>query len=115
MAPSVAMWSDANRLGSPVPSSTRCGLTPSHTPAYAPYAAPPDCIMTRRRPYKFHRITGIMDCCDNCNTPDPHRGNPAYRRVLWAVLAINAAMFLVEIGAGLAAGSHRCKPMPSIF
>lgn len=30
---------------------------------------------------------------------------PAYRRVLWAVLAINAAMAAVEIGAGLAAGS----------
>ncbi|MGY3488217.1 Co/Zn/Cd efflux system component [Bradyrhizobium sp. USDA 4011] len=28
-----------------------------------------------------------------------------YRRVLWLVLAINAAMFSVEIGAGLAAGS----------
>ena len=28
-----------------------------------------------------------------------------YRRVLWWVLAINAAMFSVEIGAGLAAGS----------
>jgi Co/Zn/Cd efflux system component len=39
-------------------------------------------------------------CCN-----DPHRGNPAYRRVLWSVLAINACMFLVEIGAGLAAGS----------
>src|ERR1700751_5322772 len=36
---------------------------------------------------------------------DPHRGNPAYRRVLWAVLAINATMFIVEIGAGVAAGS----------
>src|SRR6266705_3287245 len=45
------------------------------------------------------------DCCDHCNLPDPHRGNPAYRRVLWAVLAINAVMFVVEIGAGLAAGS----------
>jgi Co/Zn/Cd efflux system component len=50
----------------------------------------------------------MADCC--C-TPsplnlDPHRGNAAaYRRVLWAVLAINAVMFLVEIGAGLAAGS----------
>src|SRR6266404_9754422 len=29
----------------------------------------------------------------------------AYRRVLWAVLAINAAMFAVEVIAGLAAGS----------
>jgi Co/Zn/Cd efflux system component len=46
-----------------------------------------------------------MDCCDHNHSLDPHRGNPAYRRVLWAVLAINAAMFLVEIGAGLAAGS----------
>ena len=37
--------------------------------------------------------------------PDPHRGNAAYKRVLWIVLAINAVMFLVEIGAGVAAGS----------
>ena len=46
-----------------------------------------------------------VDCCDHRDLPDPHRGNPAYRRVLWAVLAINAVMFVVEIGAGLAAGS----------
>src|SRR5258707_6040679 len=45
------------------------------------------------------------DCCDHRDLPDPHRGTPAYRRVLWAVLAINAVMFVVEIGAGLAAGS----------
>src|SRR6478735_10130864 len=50
----------------------------------------------------------MADCC--CTPPplnlDPHPGNAAaYRRVLWAVLAINAAMFLVEIGAGVAAGS----------
>jgi Co/Zn/Cd efflux system component len=47
------------------------------------------------------------DCCnhhDHC-APDPHRANPVYRRVLWAVLAINGSMFLAEIGAGLAAGS----------
>jgi Co/Zn/Cd efflux system component len=37
---------------------------------------------------------------------DPHQGNAAaHSRILWAVLAINAVMFLVEIGAGLAAGS----------
>jgi Co/Zn/Cd efflux system component len=48
---------------------------------------------------------------DSCCTPpplnlDPQRGNAAaYRRVLWAVLSINTVMFLVEIGAGLAAGS----------
>jgi Co/Zn/Cd efflux system component len=49
----------------------------------------------------------MADCC--CTPPplnlDPHRGNSAYRRALWAVLAINAVMFLVEIGAGVAAGS----------
>jgi Co/Zn/Cd efflux system component len=35
---------------------------------------------------------------------DPLRRAP-YRRLLWWVLAINALMFAVEIGAGLAAGS----------
>lgn len=43
-------------------------------------------------------------CC--CSLPpDPHRGNRAYKRVLCMVLAINAVMFVVEIDAGLAAGS----------
>jgi Co/Zn/Cd efflux system component len=47
---------------------------------------------------------------DACCAPPPlnldcNRGNVIYRRVLWAVLGINTAMFLVEIGAGLAAGS----------
>jgi Co/Zn/Cd efflux system component len=47
---------------------------------------------------------------DACCTPpqlnlDRNRGNAGYHRVLWAVLGINAAMFVVEIGAGLAAGS----------
>jgi Co/Zn/Cd efflux system component len=49
----------------------------------------------------------MADCC--CAppplNPDPHRGNVAYRHVLWAVLSINAVMFLVEIAAGFAAGS----------
>jgi Co/Zn/Cd efflux system component len=40
-----------------------------------------------------------------CEQVDPHRGNESYRRVLWAVLAINAAMFAVEVTAGLASGS----------
>ena len=41
-------------------------------------------------------------CCQHC---EPDDGGPAFRRVLWAVLAINAVMFLVEIGAGVMAGS----------
>jgi Co/Zn/Cd efflux system component len=50
----------------------------------------------------------MADCC--CTPPPLNLGTDkaaasVYRRVLWAVLAINAAMFLVEIGAGLAAGS----------
>ena len=43
-----------------------------------------------------------MDSC--CAPPPPHR-SVAYRRVLWAALVINAAMFAIEIVAGLAAGS----------
>ena len=43
-------------------------------------------------------------CC-NQTSADPHRGDQGYRRVLWAVLAINATMFAVEVAAGVAAGS----------
>jgi len=47
---------------------------------------------------------------DECCTPPPlnlggSKKDDAYRRVLWLVLAINAAMFAVEVVAGLAAGS----------
>ena len=44
-------------------------------------------------------------CCHDRHDDDPQRGNAAYRRILWIVLAVNAAMFAVEIGAGVAAGS----------
>ena len=49
----------------------------------------------------------MSDCCahDDCCAPDPHRGDPRWRRVLWIVLGINATMFVVEVAAGLAAGS----------
>jgi Co/Zn/Cd efflux system component len=43
------------------------------------------------------------NCCNDCTSSTVR--DPAYRRVLWLVLFINAAMFAVEIGAGLAAGS----------
>jgi Co/Zn/Cd efflux system component len=42
-------------------------------------------------------------CCEQ--TADPHRGDADYRRVLWAVLAINVVMFTIEVAAGLVAGS----------
>lgn len=43
-------------------------------------------------------------CCGHSHPTDERR-DALYRRVLWAVLAVNAGMFLVEIVAGLAAGS----------
>ncbi len=44
-------------------------------------------------------------CCGHNDHLPPTGPNTAYRRVLWAVLAINALMFAIEIGAGLQAGS----------
>jgi Co/Zn/Cd efflux system component len=46
-------------------------------------------------------------CCDHdhCHTPAGGAVPPGYRRALWIALGVNAAMALVEIGAGLAAGS----------
>src|SRR5579872_31701 len=47
---------------------------------------------------------------DHCCAPPPLNLEPqervrSYRRVLLAVFVINAAMFAVEVGAGVAAGS----------
>jgi Co/Zn/Cd efflux system component len=47
---------------------------------------------------------------DHCCAPHPLNHEPperirTYRRVLWTVLVINAAMFAIEVGAGVAAGS----------
>ncbi|RZT97624.1 cation transporter [Rivibacter subsaxonicus] len=44
------------------------------------------------------------DCCDHDHGPVARR-DAAFRRALWIALALNAAMFALEIGAGLAAGS----------
>jgi cation diffusion facilitator family transporter len=43
------------------------------------------------------------NCCDH--TPENQVQDRRYRRVLWAVLVVNAAMFLIEVVAGLASGS----------
>ncbi|MEQ8379508.1 cation transporter [Parvibaculum sp.] len=43
-------------------------------------------------------------CCGP-ETSETRLRDAAYRRVLWAALAINGVMFTVEIGAGLVAGS----------
>jgi hypothetical protein len=44
-------------------------------------------------------------CCDHRHEPDQAEASTPRRRVLWMALIINAGMFAVEIGAGLAAGS----------
>lgn len=45
-------------------------------------------------------------CCNHCHADAAQAlRNKTYKRVLWAVLAINALMFAVEIGAGFAARS----------
>jgi Co/Zn/Cd efflux system component len=48
----------------------------------------------------------MAGCCDHdhaCSNR-PHN-DPAWRRILWIALAINGAMFVAEIVAGVAAGS----------
>ncbi|TIS53631.1 MAG: cation transporter [Mesorhizobium sp.] len=44
------------------------------------------------------------ECCRLEHEPSKQE-EASYRRVLWTVLGVNAAMFAVEIGAGVAAGS----------
>jgi Co/Zn/Cd efflux system component len=44
-------------------------------------------------------------CCAHHHEPENRARDARYRNVLWIALAINLAMFAVEIGAGLAAGS----------
>jgi Co/Zn/Cd efflux system component len=43
-------------------------------------------------------------CCNGCQAPADD-APPRFRKALWIALAINAGMFLVEIVAGVAAGS----------
>jgi len=45
-----------------------------------------------------------VTCCRSTQ-PDLHRNNAAYKKVLWTVFSVNAAMFLTEMILGLAAGS----------
>src|SRR5438105_1686079 len=57
-------------------------------------------------PQQLPYLTPMDECC----TPPPlnlggSKKDDAYRRVLWVVLAVNTAMFAVEVIAGLAAGS----------
>lgn len=44
-------------------------------------------------------------CCHGHDHAHGPRADGPYRSILWVALALNAAMFVVEIGAGVAAGS----------
>lgn len=46
---------------------------------------------------------GVCGCAGN---PRFDGLNPAYKRILWAVILINAAMFVIEMSAGKLAGSQ---------
>lgn len=48
-------------------------------------------------------------CCDSSCSSSKPPVDKTYRRVLWAALLINLAMFLVEIVAGVTAGSVSLK------
>lgn len=47
-----------------------------------------------------------MPGCHHHPSPDFDGASPGYRRVLWLVIAINAGMFVVELTAGMTAGSQ---------
>jgi Co/Zn/Cd efflux system component len=46
----------------------------------------------------------MAGCCSGCHTP-ANDVAPRFRKALWVALAINAGMFVIEIVAGVAAGS----------
>src|SRR3546814_20700709 len=48
----------------------------------------------------------MMMVCNNCQSDAPPTPDPRWRRMLWIALAINLAMFLGEIVAGIASGSR---------
>ncbi len=46
-----------------------------------------------------------VDCCGHDAGPQGQGSNATHQRVLWTVLWLNAGMFVIEVAAGLAAGS----------
>ena len=53
----------------------------------------------------------MAGCCSSNAKFDG--ASPAYLRVLWTVIAINASMFVVEMASGIAAGSATRRPTRS--
>lgn len=47
------------------------------------------------------------EACGCSGNPQFDGVDPTYKRILWAVIFINAAMFIVEMSAGKLAGSRQ--------
>lgn len=56
---------------------------------------------------EVRKVTGMSAGC--CNDSKFEGLSAAYRRALWAVIAINGTMFLAELGAGIFAESQALK------
>jgi Co/Zn/Cd efflux system component len=68
-----------------------------------PLVLPPKSDVAER-----HSRIAVASCCSD-GVPVFDGVDPRYRRVLWAVIGINGAMFLTEIVAGQLAGSQALK------
>src|SRR5215218_3766801 len=73
---------------------------------WGPEARPLDALGWRRMPghshdHHHHGLGHHHDHGPAPGEPIP----PGYRKVLWVALVVNAAMFLLEVGAGLSSGS----------
>ena len=61
----------------------------------------------KSKPSQFKSVpAGTGQTCGCSGNPKFDGLDPAYKRVLWAVIIINAAMFLAEMSAGKLAGSQ---------
>jgi Co/Zn/Cd efflux system component len=62
-------------------------------------------VLTGQRARRTY-ISSMVGCCDDdCTAPEQGSDHTRWRRALWIALAVNAGMFLIEIGSGLASGS----------
>lgn len=62
--------------------------------------------MSHEHSHPAHADEAAGSACGCSGNPRFDGVDPAYKRVLWAVIAINAAMFFVEMSAGRLAGSQ---------
>lgn len=60
-------------------------------------------------PPKKAAAAPVADACCSGGVPVFDGLDPRYKRILWTVIAINAAMFLIEMAAGQLAGSQALK------